>query len=120
MLNAIVKSRLRALLGPRVSRALKQSLQQARFLPFPDKTFHVVYARHILEHSPWHQVPDTLKEWRRVLKRGGALQVWTPDRLKISKASVGPEERGSMRGVARSLPLSDSWFGTRSAIITAR
>lgn len=92
----------------------------ARFLPFPDETFHVVYARHVLEHIPWHQVPDTIKEWGRVLKPGGALQVWTPDRLKISKAFVEAEERGSMRGVARSLPLSDSCFGTGSAIITAR
>lgn len=60
-------------------------------LPFPDDTFEIVYASHILEHVPWYQVQEVLCEWRRVLKPGGRLEIWVPDGLKICKAFVDAE-----------------------------
>jgi len=64
-------------------------------LPFPDNTFEVVYASHILEHVAWFQAQETLNEWARVLRPGGALEVWVPDGLKISEAFVAAEKDGA-------------------------
>ena len=63
-------------------------------LPFPDETFDVVYASHVLEHIPWFDTEKVLREWRRVLKVGGVLQIWVPDGLKICKAFVEAEFLG--------------------------
>jgi SAM-dependent methyltransferase len=66
----------------------------ARRLPFPDGTFDLVYASHILEHIPWFQTLPALREWARVLKADGALEVWVPDGLKICEALVRFERDG--------------------------
>lgn len=64
----------------------------ARFrLPFNDNTFDVIYASHILEHIPWYQTLDVLKEWNRVLSKSGSLEIWVPDGLKIAQAFVDAE-----------------------------
>ena len=52
-------------------------------LPFEDNTFDLVYASHVLEHIPWYKVEEVVKEWVRILKPGGVLEVWVPDGLKI-------------------------------------
>lgn len=64
-------------------------------LPLPSETFSVVYASHIIEHVPWYQVEAAIREWVRVLKPGGVLQIWTPNGLRIAKAFVEAEENGS-------------------------
>ena len=46
------------------------------FLPFNDNTFDLVFARHVLEHSPFPII--TLMEWRRVTKPGGHLCLVSP------------------------------------------
>lgn len=66
----------------------------ARKLPFPDQTFDLIYASHILEHIPWFQTLHTLKEWVRALKPGGALEIWVPDGLKICETLVRFERDG--------------------------
>ncbi|HXG47022.1 MAG TPA: methyltransferase domain-containing protein [Methylomirabilota bacterium] len=66
----------------------------ARRLPFPDGTFDLIYASHILEHIPWYQTLATLREWTRTLKPGGALEVWVPDGLKICETLVRFEREG--------------------------
>lgn len=66
-------------------------LDAASKLPFEDGTFDVVYASHILEHIPWYQTTQVLSEWARIIKKGGWLEVWVPDGLKIAKAFVEAE-----------------------------
>ncbi len=66
----------------------------AKKLPFPDNVFKVVYASHVLEHVPWYQTTDALKEWIRILAPGGRLEVCVPDGLKICKTLVEYEEQG--------------------------
>jgi SAM-dependent methyltransferase len=61
-------------------------------LPFPDQTFDVVHASHILEHIPWYQLSKSLKEWTRVLKSGGTIEIWVPDGYKLSKFLCDIEE----------------------------
>lgn len=67
----------------------------SRGLAFGSQTFDVVYASHIIEHIPWYQVEESVVEWVRILKPGGALQVWTPNGLKIANAFVEAELNGS-------------------------
>lgn len=66
-------------------------LDAAGPLPFPENTFELIYASHVLEHVPWTHTAQALAEWVRILKPGGRLEVWVPDGLKISKAFVDAE-----------------------------
>ena len=54
-------------------------------LPFDDNSFNLVYAAHVLEHFYWRQVEDALKEWCRIIKPGGALEIWVPDGLMVAE-----------------------------------
>ncbi len=47
--------------------------------PFRDNTVDLVYACHCLEHFSHRRLVDVLKEWHRVLKKGGSLRVSVPD-----------------------------------------
>lgn len=69
----------------------------AKNLPFAAGKFDLVYASHILEHTPWYRLEETVADWARVIKPGGALEVWVPHGLKIAKAFVEAEETGSER-----------------------
>lgn len=69
-------------------------LDATRPLPFPEGSFELVYASHILEHVPWFQTEDVLREWVRILHPGGQLEVWVPDGVKICKAFVDFECEG--------------------------
>lgn len=46
---------------------------------FKDGTVDEIYASNVLEHFPHTDTVDVLKEWRRVLKKGGLLRVSVPD-----------------------------------------
>jgi SAM-dependent methyltransferase len=63
-------------------------------LPFSADVFDLVYASHVLEHVAWYRTKETLVEWVRILKPGGALEVWVPDGLKIAEAFVEAERTG--------------------------
>lgn len=73
-------------------------------LPFPQGTFRVIYASHVLEHIPWYQVRKTLDEWVRVLAPGGALEVWVPNGLEICRVFVDSETTG------RDATHLDGWY----------
>jgi len=49
----------------------------------PDSEFDFVYSSHCLEHV--RDVPETLKNWTRILKPGGFLYVVVPDYLLYEK-----------------------------------
>lgn len=66
-------------------------------LPFRDSTFSLVFSSHALEHIPWYQTVDVLKEWTRILKPGGTMEIWVPDGLKICQNLVRVEEGGEDR-----------------------
>lgn len=52
----------------------------------PSNTFDKVYASHVLEHIPWHKTLDALRNWNRILKPSGHLDIWVPDGEKIAQA----------------------------------
>lgn len=70
----------------------------ARRLPFPPATFDLVYASHVIEHVPWYETDDLVREWARVLKPGGALEVWTVNALFVAEALVHFEKTGAWTG----------------------
>ena len=51
-----------------------------RVLPmFRDFTANLIYASHVVEYFNRDEVVDVLKEWRRVLKKGGTLRLAVPN-----------------------------------------
>jgi len=46
-------------------------------LPFEDESIEEIYASHVLEHVPYDS--PALKEWFRVLRRGGQITIAVPD-----------------------------------------
>ena len=73
------------------SRNVDYILDTSRPLPFASGIFEIVYASHVLEHIPWYLVESVLKEWKRILRSGGRLEVWVPDGLKICKTLIDAE-----------------------------
>lgn len=55
----------------------------AEYLPFKDNSFEIVYASGIIEHFPHTKTKKVLKEWRRVLSKGGELYLSQPDFKEI-------------------------------------
>ena len=57
-------------------------------LKYPDNSVDVVRASHVLEHLTFKDAQSALKEWVRVLKPGGKLQVAVPsiDKLHLVDA----------------------------------
>ena len=53
-------------------------LADVRHLPFKDDIFVEVRAFHILEHLPREQLIDTMNEWWRITKIGGAVDIEIP------------------------------------------
>ncbi|HEY6351157.1 MAG TPA: methyltransferase domain-containing protein [Candidatus Angelobacter sp.] len=45
----------------------------------PDNSVELIYASHVLEHFGRHEVDQVLREWFRVLQKGGILRIAVPD-----------------------------------------
>lgn len=71
-------------------------------LPFKDNTFDLIYASHVVEHIPWYKTEEVLREWVRILKPGGWLEIWVPDGLKICQVLIETE-----KGLRKDIP--DDW-----------
>jgi SAM-dependent methyltransferase len=54
-------------------------LNATRRFPFADETFDYVVAEHMIEHVSYKEALAMLQECRRVLKKGGAVRISTPD-----------------------------------------
>lgn len=52
---------------------------------FADNSIEEIYACHLLEHFDKHHVDKVLKEWSRVLMRGGVVRIAVPDFEAIVK-----------------------------------
>lgn len=69
-------------------------MDASKVLVFDDNTFDLIYASHVLEHIPWYKTVDVLREWIRILKYGGILELWVPDGLKICETLFNAEVKG--------------------------
>jgi ubiquinone/menaquinone biosynthesis C-methylase UbiE len=61
-------------------------------LDLEDDSADEIHAIHILEHIHRMEADDVLKEWRRVLKKGGKLVLELPCLTKIAKLIVNGEK----------------------------
>lgn len=73
--------------------------------------FDCVYSCHVLEHIYPHQVQPALKEFKRVLKDGGHVMIFTPDLedIKANEDVIYEVEGGVITGW-------DLFYGGRSLI----
>ena len=70
----------------------------ARHMPmFEDNTFDCVYSSHCIEHVHWYEVEDTIKEWARIVKPNGTLEVWTVNGLLVMQELIYLETTGKTR-----------------------
>jgi predicted SAM-dependent methyltransferase len=56
-----------------------QMVGDARKLEFKDEHFDYILASDIIEHFPISKTENLLKEWSRVLKIGGIMEIRTPN-----------------------------------------
>jgi ubiquinone/menaquinone biosynthesis C-methylase UbiE len=66
----------------------------ARRPPFQNETFDEVYSSHCIEHIEWFEIEATIKEWVRILKPGGVLEIHTVNAAPIMRAMLEWEETG--------------------------
>lgn len=57
-------------------------------LPFKGSTVSVIYASHLIAYFDREEIIPVLKEWRRVLVKGGLLRLATPDWGVLRKMAV--------------------------------
>ena len=72
-------------------------------LPYEDNTVDLIYASHVLEYFDREEGCKVLKEWYRILKRGGKLRVAVPDfhslvELYLNKGILLEELLGPLYG----------------------
>ena len=65
-----------------------------RKLEYPDGFAEEIWAQMVIEHISWKETDDVLKEWYRVLKKGGRILVvdWKEGVTFGPKEKVSPEE----------------------------
>lgn len=65
-----------------------------RFIPEKSGTFDIVHVRHVLEHFAMEEHVKIVREWVRILRRGGTLYINVPNLAhaarEILKAEVDP------------------------------
>lgn len=57
-------------------------------LPYETGTIDVIYACHLIAYFDREEIVPVLKEWRRVLKKGGVLRLATPNWDVLRKMAV--------------------------------
>jgi predicted SAM-dependent methyltransferase len=62
-----------------------------RNLPLETNSVDYILARQILEHIPFREIESTLKEWLRVLKKGGKMVVTCPDFNQLAEQWLSNE-----------------------------
>lgn len=93
----------------------------AKQLPFKNGVFDLIYSSHILEHIPWYQTERVLKEWMRILKNKGQLEIYVPNGLKICDALLRAEEGVNMiskDGWCKFNPREDPYIWVAGRIFT--
>lgn len=54
---------------------------------------------------PWYEVDKVVKEWVRILKPGGSIEIWLPNGLEIAKTFVNAE-----LGIENEINNNDGWY----------
>lgn len=66
-------------------------------LPYEDESVDNIYACHVIEHFSRADWENIRKDWARVLKVGGKLEIRCPDIIKVCKKLIqNPEDKFNM------------------------
>lgn len=82
-----------------------------RKLPFQDNYADYILAYQVLEHLPMKDVVPALKEWTRVLKKGGRLVITVPNFSEMARAWVN--EMGGKIDLQRYVILASHIYGNQ-------
>ena len=66
-------------------------------LKFKESTFDAVYCSHFVEHIPFEELSNFLRECRRVLKDGGIFRVVVPDFEKMTREYIKQRDSGNSK-----------------------
>lgn len=87
-----------------------------RKLPFKDNYADYIIASEILEHIPLKDLNNTLREWVRVLKKGGRMVITVPDFDEVCREWLAepydPERYGEMAQVIYGNQITPGEFHT--------
>lgn len=62
-------------------------------LPFPNNSVSEIITFHVIEHLPKQVLPLAIREWNRVIKKGGDLIIEFPDFDKAAREYLNGNER---------------------------
>ena len=79
-------------------------------LPYKDGEIDEIYASHCLEHAAIAKVPETLKEWHRVLKPAGRCIIQVPNMDYIAKYWLTGPDRPWAEAMLFGLQTHDGEF----------
>jgi predicted SAM-dependent methyltransferase len=69
-------------------------LGDAKKLPFKNESVDYIYSSHTIEHFSHREVEQVLREWTRVLKEEGGIEIRCPDlRARALFFSLHPSKR---------------------------
>ena len=54
-------------------------------IPAPNNSYNWEHASHVLEHLPWWQTVNALREVHRIIAPGGKVTIWVPDAMTVIK-----------------------------------
>lgn len=89
---------LNADFNPRTASAIFMDATQP--FPFPTASFDLIFSEHMIEHVPFEQGLKMLRECHRVLKRGGAIRIATPNIENIAALLTSSPSESQKRYVS--------------------
>ncbi|MBI3500275.1 MAG: methyltransferase domain-containing protein [Bacteroidetes bacterium] len=72
--------------------------------PFKNNSADLIYASHVFEYFDREEAPKVLKEWKRVLKKGGTLRLAVPDFEALANVYEKYKDLNLVKG-----PLYGKW-----------
>ena len=73
-------------------------------LSFPNNSFDLIYASHVIEHVPWFLQKQLFSEFYRILKPGGKIEIWVPNFKKVLETVTTYYQTGE------NLTGNDGWY----------
>ena len=87
-----------------------QIVADCRKLPFEDCSVDAIWASHVLEHLPIHDVPVALAEWFRVLRPMARAIIRVPNFDYVAKYWLTGPDRGWAEAMVFGLQSSEGEF----------
>jgi glycosyltransferase involved in cell wall biosynthesis/predicted SAM-dependent methyltransferase len=84
-------------------------------IPYQDNTISEISSEHALEHVPKEKAKQAIKEWFRVLKPGGVLNLYIPDLELCALGYVNGDNKRTVNGYPEKEWYKMTLFGAQTA-----